>query len=264
MANRVFAIRYAHNAETRASENFYGFDIHDGSMPLDYFMWAVVGDDGSAIVVDAGISPETAVRRNHTLLCDPIDVLAALGVEAAAVRDVVLTHLHYDHVGCVSAFPKAQFWLQDREMAFWTGRYAARGELGFVIEPDDVCAMVRLNYDRRLRFVDGEGQVTPAITLHHVGGHSPGLQVARIETGNGPLVLASDASHYYANVEQDRPFSIVNSLPDMYAAFDRLNELAGSSLDIIPGHDPLVMERYAPVSPDLEGYAVELVSGRQR
>ncbi len=68
----------------------------------------------------------------------------------------------------------------------------------------------------------------------------------------GRVVLASDAAHYYANIEEDRPFRIVSDLPQMYDAFETIRALADSPDHVIPGHDPLVLTRY-PVVPGLEG-----------
>lgn len=255
---RIYAVRYAHR-EARRPEHFYGSDPHDVPMAMDYFLWAVVDGDGRAIVVDAGFLPETGRRRGREWVADPVAVLAELGVAAADVRDVVLTHLHYDHSGHLGAFPRARFWVQDSELAFWTGRYAGRGELGRIVEPPDIVELVRLNFERRVRFVDGDEAMASGISLHRVGGHAPGLQVVRVQTAAGPVVLASDASHFYANLAEDRPFAIVHSLPDMYAAFDRVKELAGGDeARIVPGHDPLVLERHAPVSPALAGLAVTI------
>ena len=260
MSPRVYAVRYAHR-EARRAEHFYGPqppDPHDAPMPMDYFVWAIVGD-GPPVVVDAGFRPETARRRGRQVVADPIDVLAALGVDAAEVRDVVLTHLHYDHSGYLAAFPRARFWVQDEELAFWTGRHAARGEIGRIVEPPDIVELVRLNFERRVRFVSGDEEMADGIALHHVGGHAPGLQVVGVETADGPLVLASDAVHFYANLEEDRPYSIVHSLPGMYDAFDRVRALAGDVDDrIVPGHDPLVLERYPAARPELAGVAVVL------
>jgi glyoxylase-like metal-dependent hydrolase (beta-lactamase superfamily II) len=258
VTHRVYAVRYAHR-EARRRDHFYGQDPHDGPMAIDYFVWAIVAEDGRAVVVDAGFTPETAAERERELLADPVEVLAKLGVIAADVRDVVLTHLHYDHSGHLAAFPNARFWVQDKEMAFWTGRYAARGEIGHIVTPADIVELVRLNFGRRVRFVDGDEEMAPGITLHRVGGHAPGLQVVRVETAGGPVILASDATHFYANLQDDRPFAIVHSLPGMYGAFDRLRELAGGDDDrIVPGHDPLVLERFAPPAPELTGLVVEI------
>jgi glyoxylase-like metal-dependent hydrolase (beta-lactamase superfamily II) len=264
VSRRVFAIRYAHREAVR-SEHFYDPsppDPHDASMAMDYYVWAITGDDAPPVVVDAGFRAETARRRGREIVADPIETLARIGVDAAAVRDVVLTHLHYDHSGHLGAFPNARFWLQDDELAFWTGRYAGRGAIGHTVEPPDIVELVRLNFERRVRFVDGDEELAPGITLHRVGGHAPGLQVVRVETAGGPLVLASDATHFYANLQEDRPFAIVHSLPGMYAAFDRVRALAGGDDHrIVPGHDPLVLERHPAAGPGLEGLAAEVTPG---
>ena len=86
--------------------------------------------------------------------------------------------------------------MQDDELAFWTARYAGRGAIGQTVEPPDIVALVRLNFERRVRFVDGDEEMAPGVTLHRVGGHAPGLQVVRVQTGGGPVVLASDAVHF--------------------------------------------------------------------
>ena len=64
-----------------------------------------------------------AARRQRTFLRCPVQSLALLGIEATTVSDVILTHLHYDHVGNFDRFPAARFHLQEREMAYATGRY---------------------------------------------------------------------------------------------------------------------------------------------
>ena len=63
-------------------------------------------------------------------------------------------------------------------------------------------------------------------------------------------MLASDAVHYYEELERDRPFSTVANLADMYAAFDRIRELADGGALVVAGHDPLVAERFGG-SPDV-------------
>jgi glyoxylase-like metal-dependent hydrolase (beta-lactamase superfamily II) len=252
----VYAIRYAHR-EARRPDNFYGGDPHDGPMPMAYYTWLVVEGE-RAIVVDSGFSADVAARRpGRDLVCAPVDALGRLGVRAEAVADVVLTHLHFDHAGGLDDFPRARFWLQDAEMAFWTGRYAGRGGFAHSVEPDDVVRAVRLNFERRVAFVDADAAVTPSVSVHRVGGHSAGLQVVRVQTATGTVVLASDAAHFYENLDGDRPFSTVHSLADMYGALDRVHALAGPGGVVVPGHDPAVMDRFPAVA-GLEGVAVRL------
>jgi len=117
---------------------------------------------------------------------------------------------------------------------------------------------VRRVYAGRVRFHDGDGELAPGVTLHHVGGHTLGLQIVRVATRRGWVVLASDASHFYANMEQSRPFPIVYNVGDMVEGWRRAQALAESPAHVIPGHDPLVMERYpAPAAP-LRGTVVRL------
>jgi glyoxylase-like metal-dependent hydrolase (beta-lactamase superfamily II) len=85
-----------------------------------------------------------------------------------------------------------------------------------------------------------------------------GMQAVRVATRRGWLVLASDAAHFYANMEQVRPFPIVFSVADMVEGYRRLRELADSSGHIIPGHDPLVLERHPAPSEGLRGIVARL------
>jgi glyoxylase-like metal-dependent hydrolase (beta-lactamase superfamily II) len=256
----VYAIKYAHHPR-RASENFIGgplgADAHDGPMPLDYFVWLVRGE-GREVVVDTGFSAAMAAKRGRQHLRCPAEGLGLLGVDAAAVRDVVLTHLHYDHVGNFELFPAATFHLQDLEMRYATGRYMCHEYFRAAFEAEDVVGMVRRVYEGRVRFHDGDAELAPGLSLHLIGGHTMGLQVVRVATRRGALVLASDASHLYANMEEARPFPIVWSVADMVDGYARLRSLAQSPGHVIPGHDPLVLERYPPPSASLAGIAARL------
>ena len=181
-----------------------------------------------------------------------------LGVEAAAVRDVVITHLHYDHVGNFDLFPMATFHLQDDEMRYATGRHMRHELFSGAFDVEDIVGMVRNVYRGRVQFHDGDATVFPGISVHRIGGHTMGLQVVRVATRRGWVVLASDASHFYANMEQVRPFPIVYSVADMVAGYARLRALAESPQHIVPGHDPKVMERYPTPRKELEGIVVRL------
>ena len=118
--------------------------------------------------------------------------------------------------------------------------------------------MVRQVYAGRVRFHAGDGEIAPGVTLHLIGGHTKGLQVVRVPTRRGWVVLASDASHFYANMEQARPFPIVYDVDDMVGGYAKLRSLADSPAHLVPGHDPLVMQRYPAPSKALEGIAVRL------
>jgi glyoxylase-like metal-dependent hydrolase (beta-lactamase superfamily II) len=252
----VYAIKYAHHAR-RASENFIGGDPHDGPMPLDYFVWLIRGA-GREIVVDTGFSAPMAAKRDREHLRCPTEGLGFLDVDAKKIKDVVITHLHYDHVGNFDLFPAATFHLQDLEMNYATGRHMGKRVFSGAFDVEDVVGMVRSNYAGRVKFHDGDATIAEGISLHLIGGHTMGLQVVRVATRRGWLVLASDASHFYANMEQVRPFPIVYSVADMVEGYGRLRALADSREHIIPGHDPLVLERYPAPSKALQGIVARL------
>jgi glyoxylase-like metal-dependent hydrolase (beta-lactamase superfamily II) len=252
----IYAVRYAHH-DRRASENFYGGDPHDGPMPLDYFVWAIVGADRT-LIFDTGFDAEMAKKRGRDFLTPPREGLNATGVEPDGVKDVVISHMHYDHAGNNDLFPNATFHLQDREMAFCTGRCMCHRDVRRSFEVDDVTAMVGRAFQGRVHFHDGDDEIAPGITVHHVGGHTQGLQFMRVKTTRGWVVLASDASHFYANFEQMRAYATVYNVGDMLEGFTRLKRLASSPKHVIPGHDPLVLQRYPAAKPGLEGLAVRL------
>jgi glyoxylase-like metal-dependent hydrolase (beta-lactamase superfamily II) len=253
----IHAIRYA-TRDGRRRDHFIGGDPHDAPMPMDYFVWVAVGN-GRTVVIDTGFTEEVSRRRGgRTYLRCPVETLAQLGVQPGQVDDVILTHLHYDHAGNFDRFPAARFHLQESELNYATGKYMHYPRLSHSFEVEDVCGLVRLNYKQRVLFHNGDGQVAPGISVHFAGGHTAGLQFVRVHTRRGWVVLASDVSHFYENFEKDRPFSTAFHVGQMLEGFDRLRALADSPAHIVPGHDPLVMQRYPAAPGPLAGIAVKL------
>ena len=156
---KVYAIRYAHHGGRTASEMFIGGDAHDGPMALDYFIWAAIGPTHT-YVIDTGFSAAVAKKRGRTLLQTPSEGLASIGVEAKNIEDVILTHLHYDHVGNFSMFPNARLHVQDKEMQYATGRYMREKPFRTAYELDDVLGLVKEVYKDHVEFHDGDAAVS--------------------------------------------------------------------------------------------------------
>ncbi|MFG1425237.1 N-acyl homoserine lactonase family protein [Roseixanthobacter glucoisosaccharinicivorans] len=253
----VYAVHYAHNPAATSAHNFVGGDTHDVPMPLDYFVWAIKGN-GRTFILDTGFDEAMAHKRKREFRRSPGAGLKCIGIDPDTVEDVIISHMHYDHCGNYDLFPRARYHLQDIEMGYCTGRCMCHGALKMPFEEEDVVAMVRKVFAGRVQFHDGTAEVAPGISLHHVGGHSKGLQVVRVWTRRGWLVLASDASHFYANMEQGRAFPILHSLADTLEGYDRLRALASDPSAIIPGHDPILFDRYPAPAPGLEGVVLRL------
>ncbi len=255
-AYELYAVKYAHH-ERRRSANFIGGDPHDGPMPMDYVVWLARCAERT-LVIDTGFNAEAAARRSREFVRCPTAGLAMLDVDAAEVPDVILTHLHYDHAGNFDRFPAATFHVQDRELQFVTGRHMRAGFLRHSFDVENVAGMVRAVHDGRVAFCDGDAELAPGISVHLVGGHTMGLQFVRVHTRRGWVVVASDASHYYANMLERRPYPTVFSVGDMIQGWERLFAAAGSPDHVVPGHDPEVLRRYPAPRPDLAGIAVRL------
>lgn len=246
-ADGVYALRYAYRTESFKGEHFHGYteDCHD-KWPIDYYTWVIV-KGGVPYLIDAGFTPEEAERRGaRHYLGSPLELLAQLGFSPDEVPILMLSHLHYDHTGYLDAYPSARILVQRSEVEFWEGPYSFRGAYSHLRPTEDILALRRLIDHNRVELLEGDAEVIPGVTAHLVGGHTAGTQVVKVATPSGSIVLASDASHFYANVEEDRPYGAVHQLDLMYAAFDTLRQLAGSSGVIVPGHDPLVPERHRP------------------
>lgn len=241
----VHAIKYADRGARTRADSFVFDDNHDQPHPMDYFMW-VLRRDGRVILVDSGYDDDEAAARHRPIRLSPAAALAPLGIDPAAITELVVTHLHYDHAGGLHLFPNAVLHLQAAEMAFATGPCMCHDTLRMPYTAHHICEAIQRLYAGKVIFHDGDAEIADGVTVHRIGGHSRGLQALRVRTDAGWMVLASDASHYYENFRLRKPFPIVVDMADMLSGFTRLEQLASRPDLIVPGHDPRVREVFAP------------------
>lgn len=250
----ILAIKYAERLDRTRAESFITpeADDHASPHPMDYFVW-VIRNATRTILVDTGFDEAEGRKRNRNVLRAPAAALELIGLSATRINQLIITHLHYDHAGTLDAFPKAHFHLQTAEMQYATGPCMCHPQLRGPFTVEHVCEMVRHVYSGRVTFHEGDSEVAPGISVHRLGGHSRGLQCVRVATASGPVVLASDASHYYENFETGRVFPIVVDVEDTLRGYARLEALAASRRHIVPGHDPLVLHRYPALNVQTAG-----------
>jgi glyoxylase-like metal-dependent hydrolase (beta-lactamase superfamily II) len=257
----VIVVRYG-TRQTTKSECYYNFRAYrepDAEITMDYFFWIFRNAD-QTIVIDTGFSPEAAAARRRQPLVSPADALARLGIDPLEVKLLVLTHAHYDHAGNLGLYPNAKIVMSRREFEFWGTDMGQRPQYAHHIDPLDIQRIQALHRDGRITLLDERrNTLIPGIELFEIGGHTPGQMAVVVEMPEGPVILASDAIHYYEELELDRPFAVLDSLADMYQGYEQIREwLQRPGAVVIPGHDPEVMNRFAPVDPSDPSFAVRI------
>lgn len=254
---KVIAVKYATVDRVRQSNFLHRIDGNpDGAMALDFFVWLVVGKHG-VVLVDTGFSPVSALVRKRQYLVSPVESLRRLGYAPESVKDVVITHLHYDHAGNIGDFADATFWVQEREVRYATGACMCDPKQSHFFSADDVGTLIRRLYKGQVRLVDGFHELRDGIEMHRVGGHTEGLQIVRVRTDRGWIVLASDAAHYLENLQKNNPFPAIHSLDDMLDGYTYIRNLVDNEADIIPGHDPEVCRRFPSAGvPGVHAYLI--------
>jgi glyoxylase-like metal-dependent hydrolase (beta-lactamase superfamily II) len=250
----IISLHVASDENRTVGTNFF-FDSFPTSpqiqMPQDYLFWVIRGG-GRCIVVDTAFTVAAALNRGRKMHRPVESHLRDLGIDPGQVTDLVMTHLHWDHAGNIGLFPHARIHLQAAELAFCTGKAMLHAGISKIYSAEDVQSVMLPLFQGRVNLIDGDAELFPGICAVRVGGHTPGSMVLVVSTARGNLVLASDAAHFWANVQRRAPFPILDSFTEALSAFDRIHALADNDLSrILPGHDPLMRR----VFPDLPSHA---------
>ncbi|WP_169515706.1 N-acyl homoserine lactonase family protein [Glaciibacter superstes] len=244
----VIAVRFG-TRMARKSRVYLNYQIYhepDADLAMDYYYWIARRGD-QVILIDTGFNAVSGEKRGRTLLISPQESLTELGIDAGTVEHTIITHMHYDHAGNLNLGSNSQLYLSRLEHNFWTSPMGQRRLFASAVEDDDITAVSELIAAGRLTLTDGDYEVVPGIRALEVGGHTAGELIVIVSTAMGDVVLASDAIHYYEELELDRPFVELDDLPDVFTTFDTVRGLVANGATLVPGHDPEVMRRFPTV-----------------
>ena len=236
----VYALRYATLPGFPVSSLVAGADP---ARKLDIAMsvWLLKGPGRKNVLVDTGFYRAELFKdwevRGFT---KPSDVLAKVGLRPEDVSDVIITHMHWDHVGGADLFPNARVWIQKAE---WEYSSDPSKKAGGVV-PADVAALQKVREAGRLSLVEGDAEVIPGITVYLGGKHTYASQYVGVNTASGTVVVASDAVYLYENLAKHLSIAQSLDLKANLAAQDRMKTIASSLRLIVPGHDPEVFVRF--------------------
>ena len=241
----IQAIRYANSPGDPVAELVIGAP-KDEKIDTVYVLWLIRGG-GRNILFDSGFHRQRWFKE-WTIkdYLRPDEAVRLAGVKREDVTDVVISHAHWDHMGGIDLFPRANIWIQKEEFRYYTADAWQSGGNHDGIDPDDVQQLVRLNTEGRLRLVDGDNiEIFPGIRAYVGARHTFASQYLGID-GRSPFVLASDSVYLYRNLAEHRASATFSDAdyPANIKNQERMIQLAGSPDRVVPGHDALQFVKF--------------------
>lgn len=243
----VLIVKYG-TRHTVRSEVYLNYGVYrepDAPIEMDYFCW-IARNSERTVVIDTGFSRAGGDARGRTMLADPRDALASLGADPRDEPTVIVTHAHYDHIGNLAQFGRSPVVVARDEVDFWAGPHGRHAQFRHSVEDPELEDLATAVDEGRATLFGDRHQVADGIEVRKIGGHTPGQSVVIVRTADGPVLLASDAMHYYEECDRNMPFVLAANLVDMYAGFDTIRALTadGTAAHVVSGHDPGTLGRF--------------------
>ena len=250
----IYALKYAGPFPRKLAMVLWN-EGWDENVEVNYYIWAIKGKD-ETIVVDAGTGLTEANKRKLKGYINPIDALKRIGVDESRVNKVIITHMHFDHVGGMEmfpqAFPKAKFYIQKKEYDFWAKHpFVRRPPFSWVADPLAIKATADLEETDRLVLVCGDQKIMPGIEILLSPGHTIGLQTVAVHTAKGTAIVASDCLHVHRAFRENNTSILITDLIGWIESYDKLRAKATSIDLVFPGHDLSMATDYPKAAEDV-------------
>ena len=240
---RVYAIRYATIPAFPVRFLVAGADT-TRKLDIAMMFWLLEGSDRRRVLVDAGFYRQKFLDSwKPADFVSPAEAVKRFGIAPDSITDVIISHVHWDHLDGADLFPSARIWIQREEYEHHVGAGGTR--LDPAIDSVDAAMLAKLDAEGRVKRVEGDAQeILPGVTVYTGGKHTFASQYAGVRTAKGTVVVASDNLYLYENL--DRHLAIAQTLDakSNLAAQERMKTIASSPRLIVPGHDPAVFTRF--------------------
>lgn len=220
----------------------------DNKVTISYYFWCIKNEKGITLI-DTGFSPEVAEERNVRNFKSPLELLKELNINPKDVKNVILTHLHWDHFGGYSYFPNANFYVHKDEWAFATGKFSETKVIKEFYDNKLLQEGNQLKNNNRLVLTEGIFDLNEDIQLIPLGGHTPGSQVIVVNPHKKPIIFCGDLGYFYRNFTEKNPPMINLNITESLEAYFKLEQIVKEKDGkIIPGHDPKLIDLFEKIS----------------
>jgi glyoxylase-like metal-dependent hydrolase (beta-lactamase superfamily II) len=247
---QVYAIRYASLPGFHVSDLVAGADT-TRTLDIAMMFWLLKGPGGRRVLVDAGFYRQKFLDSwKPADYRRPSEAVQSFGIAPDSITDVIISHIHWDHLDGVDLFPRARVWIQREEYAYYVG--ADGLPLHAAIDTVDAAMLAQMNHAGRIQLVGGDArEILPGLTAYTGGKHTFASQYVGVHTSGGTVIVASDNCYLYENLDLHRPIAQTLDSTSNLAAQGRMEELASERRLIVPGHDPAVFTRFKSVGPGI-------------
>ena len=239
----VYAIRYGTLRSFPVASLVAGADTAR-RMDVALMIWLIKRPDGRNVLLDAGFYRDKFMQRwKPADYIKPSDAVRAAGVRPEDITDVIVSHVHWDHMDGADLFPNARIWIQRDE---YTHHVNDAGRvLDRAVDSLDADMLAALMRNGRVQLIDGDDQdVLPGIKAYTGGRHTFASQYLGVQTTLGTVILASDNMYLYENLEKHAAISQTLDAASNLRAQERMVRLAATPRLIVPGHDPALFLRF--------------------